>query len=104
LQAEAIQNMLRSSLSPSDIPTCCQNCANIVTFAQGLLATNILYDQLVDYVWGSYLVKAQQDNQKKVESNSLQKEWMVYSHDADHNIAGAEDRMLAWDGLDLSQN
>ena len=57
LQAEAIQNMLCSSISSSDTSTCCQNRANITAFTQDILATNILHDQLVGYMWESSLAK-----------------------------------------------
>src|SRR5436189_5173851 len=29
---------------------------------------------------------------------------VVYSHDVDHNIVGAEDSLQAWESLDLSQD
>jgi hypothetical protein len=50
LQAEAIQNMLCSSASPPDTPTRLQNRANVATFVQGILATNILHQQLINYM------------------------------------------------------
>ena len=55
--------MLRSSVSPPDTPTRRQNRANITAFTQGILATNILHDQLVGYMWESSLAKDRQDNQ-----------------------------------------
>ena len=102
LQAEAIQNMLCSSLTPPDTPTCCQNQENAATFACGILATNILHNQLVDYMWDSYLMKAQQDDWNKHGQTQLQKGEVVYSHDVDRNIAGAENCLQMWESLDLS--
>ena len=104
LQAEAIQNMLRSSLTPPDTPTRRQNRANVATFAQGILATNILHDQLVDYMWDSYLAKAQQNDRNKRARTQLQKGGVVYAHDVDRNIVGAENRTKAWESLDLSSD
>ncbi len=102
LQAEAIQNMLCSSVSPPDTHTRRQNCANVATFTQGILATNILHNQLVDYMWESYLAKVQQNNQDKRGRTQLQKGGVVYSHDIDRNIVGAENHMQAWESLNLT--
>jgi hypothetical protein len=51
VEAEAIQDMLRSSISPADTPTRRQNRANVATFKQGILASNILQTQLTNYMW-----------------------------------------------------
>ena len=51
------QDMLRSSISLPDTPTRRQNRANTATFIQGILATNILHDQLVDHMWEFHLAK-----------------------------------------------
>ena len=50
LQAEAIQDMLRSSVTPPDTPTRRRNRANVATFKQGILASNILQTQLTNYM------------------------------------------------------
>ena len=104
LQAEAIQTMLCSSLTPMDTPNRHQNCANVATFAQGILATNILHDQLVDYMWDSYFEKTQQNDRNKHARTQLQKGEVGYAHDVDCNVAGAEDRTKAWKSLDLSSD
>ncbi len=92
--------MLCSSVSPPDTHTRRQNCANVATFIQSILATNILYNQLVDYMWESYLAKIQQNNWDKCGRTQLQKGGVVYSHDIDRNIVGAE--MQAWESLNLT--
>ena len=62
LQAEVIQDMLCSSVSPLDTSICHQNCANVATFTQDILAINILQQQLINYMWNSYTAKAENDN------------------------------------------
>ena len=105
LQAKAIQNMLRSSLSPPDTPTRHQNRENVATFTQGVLANNILHGQLTNYMWNSHLMKAQQDECNQRGRAQLQKGGGVYSHDVmDRDIVGAEDHMRIWESLDLSQD
>ena len=93
LQAEAIQDMLRSSVTPPDTLTCCQNCENVAAFKQGILASNILQTQLINYMWDSYITKAENDNQDKHDRIQVQKEEVVYAHDINHNIVGAENHL-----------
>ena len=104
LQAEAIQDMLRSSVTPPDTPTRRRNRENVATFKQGILAGNILQTQLTNYMWDSYITKAENDNRDKRGRTQVQKGGVVYAHDIDRNIVGAEDRLQAWESLDLSQD
>src|SRR5436189_6114858 len=83
LQAEAIQDMLRSSVTPPDTPTRRQNRANVATFKQGILASNILQTQLTNYMWDSYIAKADNDNQGRHGKTQVQKGGVVYAHDID---------------------
>ena len=94
--------MLRSSISPLDTPIRHQNRANVATFIQGILAINILHDQLVDHMWESYLAKTQHDNRNKRSRTQLQKGGVVYSHDVDRDIVGAKSHIKAWESLDLN--
>ncbi len=96
--------MLRSSVTPPDTPTHHQNRANVTTFKQGILASNILQTQLINYMWDSYTAKLDNDNQNRRGRAQVQRGGVVYSHDVDHNIAGAEDCLQAWESLDLSQD
>ena len=91
LQAEVIQDMLHSSVTPLDTPTRHQNRANVATFKQDILASNILQTQLTNYMWDSYITKANNDNWNRCDKTQVQKEEIVYSHDIDCNIVGAED-------------
>ena len=50
LQAEVIQDMLCSSVTPPDTPTRCQNHENVATFKQNILVSNILQIQLINYM------------------------------------------------------
>jgi len=104
LQVEAIQDMLRSSISPPDTPTRHQNRANVATFKQGILASNILQTQLTNYMWDSYTAKADNDNRNRRGRAQIQRGGVVYSHDVDRNIVGAEDRLQAWASLNLSED
>ena len=51
--------MLHFSILPLNIFTRRRNRANITAFTQDILATNILHDQLVDYMWEFSLAKNQ---------------------------------------------
>ena len=62
LQAEAIQDMLCSSVSPPDTPTRRQNCANVATFKQGILVSNVLQIKLINYMWNFYIINTENDN------------------------------------------
>ena len=104
LQAEVIQDMLCSSVTPPDTPTRRRNRENVTTFKQDILAGNILQTQLINYMWDSYITKAENDNQDKHDRTQVQKGGVVYSHDIDHNIVRAENCLQAWESLDLSQD
>src|SRR5436190_15442838 len=86
LQAEAIQDMLRSSVTPPDTPTRRRNRANVATFKQSILASNILQTQLTNYMWDSYTAKINNDNQNRRGRAQVQRGGVVYSHDVDRNI------------------
>jgi len=87
--------MLHSSVKSPDTPTCCQNRANITAFTQDILATNILHDQLVGYMWESSLAKDRQDNQNLRDRTQLQKGDVIYSHMIDRDIIAAGDCIQA---------
>ena len=93
MQAEAIQDMLCSSVTPPDTPTRRRNRENVTTFKQDILAGNILQTQLINYMWDSYITKAENDNQDKCDRTQVQKEGVVYAHDIDSNIVKAENHL-----------
>ena len=74
LQAEAIQEMLRSSVTPPDTPTRRQNRENVAAFKQGVLASNILQTQLTNYMWESYIAKIDNDNRNRRGKAQVKKE------------------------------
>ncbi len=96
--------MLCSSVTPPDTLTHCQNCANVATFKQGILASNILQTQLTNYMWDSYITKAENDNWDRCDRIQVQKREVVYAHDIDHNIVRAENCLQTWESLNLSQD
>ncbi len=96
--------MFHSLISPPDISTRHQNRANVATFVQGILATNILHQQLVNYMWDSHITKTRHDNQNRRGRAQVQRGGVVYSHNMDRDIAGAVDRLQAWESLNLSKD
>ena len=46
-------------------------------------------------MWDSYITKAENDNRDKRGRTQVQKGGVVYAHDIDRNIVGAEDRLQA---------
>ena len=52
-------------------------------------------------MWQSYLAKNQQDNRNRRGRSQLQR-GVVYSHDIDRDIAGAEDLLQTWEPLHIN--
>ena len=95
--------MLRFSISSSDTSIRQQNQANVAAFTQDILATNILHNQLTDYMWDSYIAKTWQDGRSKRAQIQAQKGGVVYSQDVmDREIVGSEKHIKAWETLGLT--
>ena len=55
-------------------------------------------------MWDFYTVKTDNDNQNRCDRAQIQREDVVYSHDVNYNIAGAENHLQAWESLNLSED
>jgi len=83
--------MLRSSVEPPDTPTQIQNRANVKTFIETVLAQDIVYKQLTNYMWDSRVVQIQQERRKKSSRMQIQKGGIVYTSDVDCDISNLQE-------------
>jgi hypothetical protein len=96
-QAEAIQDMLRSSVEPPDTPTREQNRTNVETFMQTVLAQDIIHKQLTDYMWDSKVAQIQQERRKKNSRSQIQKGGIVYASDVGRDISNLQELGAKWE-------
>jgi len=63
-----------------------------------------LHKKLTTYVYDSHIVKSQQQCRDNRRQSQVQKGGIVYTRDVDHDIAGAADRILAWQPENLDED
>ena len=86
-QAQAVQDMLRSSVEPPDTPTRQSNRANVRKFMESVLTQDIVHQQLTNYMWESRVAQIQQERRKKQPRLQIQKGRVVYAVDVDRDIS-----------------
>jgi hypothetical protein len=96
-QADAIQEMLRSSAEPPNTPTRMQNRANVETFMHTVLAQDIVHKQLTNYMWDSRVAQIQQERRKKAFRMQIQKGGIVYASDVDRDISNLQELGAKWE-------
>ena len=96
-QADAIQDMLRSSAEPPDTPTRIRNRTNVETFMQTVLAEDVVHRQLTNYVWDSRVAQIQQERRKKSSKSQIQKGGIVYASDVDRDISNLQELGAKWE-------
>lgn len=96
-QSSAIQNMMRSSISPPDTPTRQQNRSNIKKFMETVLAKDIVHKQLTSYMWDSKVAQAQAERRKKAARTQVQKGGIVYAGDINRDISNIDELCAKWE-------
>lgn len=96
-QAQAIQDMFRSSVEPPDTPTRVRNRTNVETFMRTVLAKDIMHKQLTNYMWDSRVAQVQQERRKRASRAQIQKGGVVYAGDVDRNISNIEELGAKWE-------
>jgi hypothetical protein len=103
-QAEAIRDMLRSSVEPPDTPTRKRNRDNTKTFMQTVLAKDLIHKQLTDYMWDSRIAQIQEERRKKRPRTQIQKGGVVYAADISREISTGQELTVRWEaGLSTDQ-
>lgn len=86
MQADAIQDFLRSSEEPPDSPTRARNRANLRKFLDTIKAKSILHEQLTKYMWDSQIAQSKQDKRKSRRQTQIQKGGVVYAGDVSRGL------------------
>jgi len=63
-QADAIQQLLRSSVEPPEPPQRRQIRQNVTQFMTTVKAKDIISESLTDYVWGSSIAQSKAERRK----------------------------------------
>jgi hypothetical protein len=68
------------------------------------IVTNILHDQLINYLWDFYTAKVQNSDWNRCGQIKLQRKGVIYSHNVNHDIADTVNHLQAWKSLNLSKD
>jgi hypothetical protein len=96
-QAQAVQQLLRSSVEPPDTPTRQNNRANVRKFMELVLTQDIVHQQLTNYMWESRVAQIQQERRKNKPRSQIQKGGVVYAADVDRDISCLQELIATWE-------
>jgi len=82
-QADAIQQLLRSSAEPPEPVQKRKIRQNITQFMTTVKAKDIVSESLTDYVWGSSIAQSKAERRKDRRGTQVQKGGVVYAKDVD---------------------
>ena len=89
--------MLQLSTEPLNTLTRIRNCINVQTFMETVLAKDIVYKQLTNYMWDSRVAQIQQERRKKSSKSQIQKDDIIYASDVDRDISNLQELGAKWE-------
>ncbi|KAN0086798.1 hypothetical protein V8E54_000486 [Elaphomyces granulatus] len=90
MQADAIQDFLRSSAEPPSPTARARFRVNLEKFLSTVKAKDILQESLTDYIWNSSIAKGKADRRKSRRGTQVQKGGVVYAGDVERDISNME--------------
>jgi hypothetical protein len=103
-QANAIIELLRSSITPPDTPTRLQNRQNIAKFRDGTIAMDININLKINYMWTTQISKKKDENRRNYGAKHVQKGGIVYAKDVDRDISWVPEFPTLWKQMDLDSH